>query len=227
MQRIQVQVVGWCVTAHRRSVDETGSVLPLVAVLLVAIAGLVVAVGAVGGEVVTAARARAAADAAALAGAAEGEGAARQLAAVNGGRIVAYDSTGPEVQVAVEVAGTIARARAVRRGGEPLGGSSIGLTPEMRAAIAAAEAALGRPVPITSGWRSAAAQRALWARRATNPFPVARPGSSAHERGTAIDVPRAFAPSLARVGRSVGLCQPLPTSDPVHFELCRATGRVE
>ncbi len=76
-------------------------------------------------------------------------------------------------------------------------------------------------MPVTSGWRSTAAQQALWERRASNPFPVARPGTSAHERGTAIDVPRAFADTLAAIGPSVGLCRPLPTTDPVHFELCQ------
>lgn len=197
--------------------------LPLVALLLVAIGGLVVAVGDVGAEAVTAARARAAADAAALAGAAEGEAAARRLAQANGGHLVEYEAEGAEVQVAVEVAGTVAHARAARRGGGAPGvAPGTGLTPAMRAAVAAAEAALGRPVPITSGWRSTAAQQALWDRRGSNRFPVARPGTSAHERGTAIDVPLAFAPVLASVGPSVGLCRPLPASDPVHFELCRA-----
>lgn len=211
---------------RRRARGEDGSVLPLVALLLVAIAGLTVAVGDVGLDVVTAARARAAADAAALAGAAEGEPAARRLAVANGGRLVSYATDGPEVQVTVEIAGVEARARAARRASGHTGGASAaGLTPAMRAAIAAAESALGRSVPITSGWRSPAAQQALWDRRASNPFPVARPGTSAHERGTAIDVPRAVAEALAAIGPSVGLCRPLPTTDPVHFELCQLSER--
>jgi hypothetical protein len=72
-----------------------------------------------------------------------------------------------------------------------------------------------------SGYRSLAEQTALWERRGTNPFPVARPGTSMHERGLAIDVPRAFVPVLRRVAAQAGLCDPLPTTDPVHFELCR------
>ena len=62
---------------------------------------------------------------------------------------------------------------------------------------------------------------ALWAARAGNPYPVARPGTSAHERGRAVDVPRSFADRLAAVGPAAGLCRPLPRTDPVHFEPCR------
>jgi hypothetical protein len=50
---------------------------------------------------------------------------------------------------------------------------------------------------------------------------VARPGSSAHERGLAIDVPASFVPVLLTVAQDVGLCHPYPVADPVHFELCR------
>jgi hypothetical protein len=195
-------------------------VVPLAALLAVAVGGLVVGLGRVGVEVVTASRASAAADAAALAGAAEGREAAERLATANGGVLVAYASEGREVQVAVRVgeAEAVARATAV----EPPAAVGLGgLTSEMRAALAAAEAALGRAVPVTSGWRSPASQQALWDRRATNPHPVARPGTSAHERGEAIDVDLQVADELARVGESVGLCRPLPATDPVHFELCR------
>ena len=200
--------------------------VPIVALLALAIGGLAVGVGRVGADVVVAARARAAADAAALAGAAEGEAAARRLAEANGGDVVHYEAEGAEVQVEVAVGDARALARAERSTGGGGGGATAGgLSAEVRGAIAAAEVLLGRPVPITSGWRSPAAQQALWDRRVTNPFPVARPGTSSHERGTAIDVPRTFAPALAAVGPQVGLCRPLPTSDPVHFELCRPMGR--
>ena len=84
-----------------------------------------------------------------------------------------------------------------------------------------AEALLGAPVPIVSGWRSPAQQQWLWDHRATNPYPVARPGTSMHERGLAIDVPRWFVADLRSVAGAAGLCFPLPESDPVHFELCR------
>ena len=105
----------------------------------------------------------------------------------------------------------------------PAGGGTEGLTPDMVAAVTRAGALLGEPVPISSGWRSRAQQAALWARRRTNPYPVARPGTSMHERGLAIDVPRAFVARLRLVATAAGLCQPLPSTDPVHFELCRRT----
>ena len=223
--------MGWNRWRDRWAGDR-GSVVPIMALLALALGGLVVGVGQVGADVVLASRARAAADAAALAGAAEGEEAAQRLAAANGGRLVAYEAEGAQVQVTVAVGAARAVARAERTGGGGgvgTGGTgragAAGLSHEMRAALAAAEALLGRAVPITSGWRSPAAQYALWDRRATNPFPVARPGTSSHERGTAVDVPRSFAPTLAAVGAQVGLCRPLPTSDPVHFELCRASER--
>ena len=78
-------------------------------------------------------------------------------------------------------------------------------------------------VPITSGWRSHAEQQRLYDDRGTNPYPVAAPGTSAHERGRAVDVPRSFVARLAAVAPRVGLCHPWPETDPVHFELCRRT----
>lgn len=213
-----------CPPGLRRSSSERGSIAPLVAVLVVATGGLCLGLGRLGGEAVAAARARTAADAAALAGAAGGEGTARALAEANGGELVDFTEEGAEVQVRARVDGSEAVARAQRVGARATAGGvagAAGLTPEMQAALARAESALGGPVPITSGWRSPAAQRALYANRARNPFPVARPGTSAHERGEAVDVPRSFAPRLAALGPSVGLCQPLPRTDPVHFELCR------
>ncbi|HEV2768408.1 MAG TPA: M15 family metallopeptidase [Acidimicrobiales bacterium] len=194
------------------------------AVLVMATGGLCLGLGRLGGQAVAAARGRTAADAAALAGAAEGEETARAVAEANGGALVDFTEEGAEVQVRVRVGGSDAVARAERVGAAASAGGAVGaagLTPEMQAALARAEAALGGPVPITSGWRSPAAQRALYANRARNPFPVARPGTSAHERGEAVDVPRSFAPRLAAAGPAVGLCQPLPRTDPVHFELCR------
>jgi LAS superfamily LD-carboxypeptidase LdcB len=91
----------------------------------------------------------------------------------------------------------------------------------MVAALARAEQLLGQAVPITSGYRSPAKQRALWENRASNPYPVAAPGTSMHERGLAVDVPLTFVPRLERVAASAGLCHPFPQADPVHFEVCR------
>ena len=100
------------------------------------------------------------------------------------------------------------------------GGSRRGLTPAMLAALARADGLLGRPVTVVSGLRTHAEQEALWERRATNPYPVARPGTSDHERGVAIDVPRGEVDDLRRVAGAAGLCQPLPAADPVHFVVC-------
>jgi hypothetical protein len=85
---------------------------------------------------------------------------------------------------------------------------------------------LGGPVPVTSGFRSPADQRRLWLRRATNPYPVAAPGSSMHERGLAVDVALAVADRLAALSPQTGLCRPYPVADPVHFELCPADRRL-
>ncbi|MGH9184068.1 MAG: hypothetical protein ACRDZ9_09755 [Acidimicrobiales bacterium] len=200
-----------------------GSVAPLLALVVVAGGSLVLGVGRVGADAADAARARTAADAAALAAAAEGgEGTARALATGNGGELVAFRRDGPAVEVRVRVGEVERVARAVRTGapGPSGAGREAGLVPELRAALARAEAALGRAVPVTSGWRSGAEQRALYRGRAGNPFPVARPGTSSHERGRAVDVAGGIVADLARLGPAVGLCRPLPETDPVHFELC-------
>jgi hypothetical protein len=210
----------------RRATGDAGQALPLITVL-VAVAGLAAVVLAqLGGAAVSRARAGGAADAAALAGAIDGRDAAEELARVNGGSLVSFERRGPTVEVVVQVGRATARARAEARG---VGGRSsigrgdrVGLAPVVVAALARAEELLGRPVPIVSGFRSRAQQERLWARRASNPYPVAVPGTSAHERGMAIDVPASFAPLLAGVSTASGLCQPLPASDPVHFEPCRS-----
>lgn len=218
---------GWSAARCRRS--EAGQALPLMVVFVVLVGGALVGVGRFGGEVVASARARTAADAAALAGAASGRDAASDTASANGGRLVSYAEDGADTRVVVEVRGHRVSARARSEGhytwagGRGGGGAGPGgLAPGLRAAIARAEQLLGRSVPITSGYRSPAQQRALWERRHTNPYPVAPPGSSKHERGLAIDVPRAFVPVLLTVVPESGLCQPYPRTDPIHFELCRA-----
>ncbi|HKY68965.1 MAG TPA: D-alanyl-D-alanine carboxypeptidase family protein, partial [Acidimicrobiales bacterium] len=100
------------------------------------------------------------------------------------------------------------------------GGDRAGLAPAMLAALARADALLGHPVPVASGLRTRAEQEELWRRRRTNPYPVARPGTSDHERGLAVDVSRAHVDDLVAVAASAGLCRPLPASDPVHFVVC-------
>ena len=203
-----------------RARDEAGQALPLVLVIVAAAAGAMLLVGALGGRALQGAQAQTAADAAALAGAAEGPEAAQELARLNGS--TATDVTGGmgEATVTARVGdvGAVARAEQLPQAG---GSGTEGLVPELVEAVSRAGALLGQPVPISSGFRTWAQQAALWAARGTNPYPVARPGTSMHERGLAIDVARSFVATLRSVAAAVGLCQPLPVSDPVHFELCR------
>ncbi len=203
-----------------RCEGERGQVLPLVLVILAAAVGAMLLLGALGGQAMQGAQAQTAADAAALGGAAEGPAAAAELARLNGsGPAVVQGGVG-DATVRARVGQADAAARAEAR--VPAGGpGTTGLVPAMVAAVARAGALLGAPVPISSGWRSPAQQAALWADRANNPYPVARPGTSMHERGRAIDVPRTFVATLRGVATAAGLCQPLPVTDPVHFELCR------
>jgi hypothetical protein len=208
---------------------ERGQVLPLVALLLVAAGVAMLLLGRLGGAAVARAQARTAADAAALAGAVAGKAEAVSVAAANGARLVRFEARGNEAwaKVVLGQAQATARARASRSAGPPTGAAAAaiparpGLVPAMQGALARATRLLGRPVPITSGYRSRSEQAALFARRSANPFPVAPPGFSAHERGMAIDVPRSFVPFLLSVSQQVGLCHPYPVADPVHFELCR------
>jgi len=201
-----------------RASGERGQALPIVLLLVALTGAALLVVGRVGARAAAAARARSAADAAALAGAAAGPEVAREVARLNGSSATVVSGTVGDVTVTVRVGGEEAQARAV---GPGAGAGTGGLVPELQAAITRATALLGRPIPIVSGLRTHAEQAALWARRATNPYPVAAPGTSAHERGRAIDVPRSFVPVLVRVAAAAGLCRPLPTSDPVHFEPCR------
>ena len=94
--------------------SDGGQAMPLVlgvgAVGVVVLRAVVPRAGGAGDR----ARAVTAADAAALAGAAEGEDAARQVAADNGGRIVAWHAEGPDVWVTVVVGEARAQAKARR-----------------------------------------------------------------------------------------------------------------
>lgn len=207
--------------------DERGQTLPLLALVIVIAGGSVVGLARIGEAAILRARAQTAADAAALAGAVDGKIAAARLAATNGGRLVSFRTEGREAAVVVSVGRARARARARAEGDAPdrsgslPPGSSTGLAPAMRAALARAHQLLGRPVPITSGFRSRAKQEELWRRRASNRYPVAPPGSSMHERGLAVDVPSGFVATLRAIAGEAGLCQPYPRTDPVHFEVCR------
>jgi len=201
--------------------DEDGQVVAIVAGLLLVGGAAIWAVAWLGAGAVERARAQTAADAAALAAAAGSDADAKELAAANGFTVQEIRRQGDDAEVVVPVGGDVAVARARRHETVVAAtGARRGLAPAMLAALARAEELLSRPVPISSGYRSPESQRRLWEARASNPYPVARPGTSRHELGLAVDVPRGFAPLLAAVGADAGLCRPLPRTDPVHFELC-------
>jgi D-alanyl-D-alanine carboxypeptidase len=95
--------------------------------------------------------------------------------------------------------------------------------PELLARLERLAAARGETFEITSGLRTTAEQQALWDRRATNPFPVARPGTSLHEHGNAADVTVGGRPIKDVISRDepvrAGIA-PL-AGDAVHVELPR------
>lgn len=196
---------------------ERGQSIPIVALVLWLVAALLVATATVGAVVVDRARAQAGADATALAAAVDPE-AAPAVATANGAVIVRQTRQGVDVRIDVRSGRAVAAAQAAVDRPE-----WQGLRVELRAALARAERLLGGPIPIVSGFRTRADQQRLWDTRHHNPHPVAPPGTSAHELGLAIDVPLDTAGRLAPLASLTGLCQPLPTVDPVHFVLCRTT----
>lgn len=102
-------------------------------------------------------------------------------------------------------------------GGGGGAGSTTGLVAQVKRAIAFAKSH-GWHGGITSGFRSRAKQEELWANRGSNPFPVAPPGTSMHERGLAIDVSdrEGFARAMAIAPPNAKLYSKM-ASDPIHF----------
>lgn len=206
---------------HRSA--ERGQAVPLLLVVLLLAVLAAVVVAEVGAATIERAEAQVAADAAALAGAVGGRAEAERAADANGAEVTGWRDVGDVVVVEVRYRRARATAAAEATAPPVTGGDRAGLAPIVLAALARAEDLLGAPVPVVSGRRSAAEQQALWEDRASNPYPVAPPGTSLHERGLAVDVPLALAPVLAAAAPRTGLCQPLPQTDPVHFEPCPPT----
>ncbi|MEZ5281167.1 MAG: M15 family metallopeptidase [Acidimicrobiales bacterium] len=197
---------------------ETGSAPLTIMIVLGAASIVLAAMATLGRQALDAAQARTAADAAALAAALDGQSGASALARTNAATLGSLAVGGTDHTASVVVQGQVARATARRVSyGD---GARSGLSPAMLAALSRAEELIGSPVPIVSGYRSPADQQRLWDNRDTNPYPVARPGTSRHELGLAIDVPLSFVPTLAAVASASGLCHPLPVDDPVHFIVC-------
>jgi Flp pilus assembly protein TadG len=87
--------------------DDRGQVLPLMALVVIVVAGSLVVAVALSERLDAAARARTAADASALAGAAAGESEARAVARANGGEVLGYTEVGQVVVVVVRVGSAI------------------------------------------------------------------------------------------------------------------------
>jgi hypothetical protein len=79
---------------------------------------------------------------------------------------------------------------------------------------------LGFQARVTSGYRSRAAQTKLYNRyiQGLQPYPVAPPGTSDHEKGLALDVVSTDTNKLVELLQSVGL-KWAGIADPVHFSL--------
>jgi LAS superfamily LD-carboxypeptidase LdcB len=94
-------------------------------------------------------------------------------------------------------------------------------SPELLAKLDALAAQKGMQFHITSGLRTIDEQQRLWDNRGSNPFPVARPGTSRHQSGRAADVTIGGRPIQDVIGadelRAAGL-NPL-AGDAVHVEL--------
>ena len=204
------------------SENESGSAW----VLLLAIAGLLgvalVGFGVMGQRLLDATRAQTAADSAALAFVVAGEPGARLVLDALDAELVDMQVDGRRAEVVVRVGEVLSVAAAAADGPSVGTGERSGLAPAMLAALARADELLGFHVPVVSGLRTHADQLRLWNNRDQNPYPVARPGTSRHERGLAVDIPLSVVEALRSVAISSGLCHPLPESDPVHFIVCPA-----
>jgi secretion/DNA translocation related TadE-like protein len=203
---------------------------------------------ALGGAVQTRARAQTAADAAALAAAyesgpygnADPEYRAREYARRNGARLTDCDCVpgATEMEVEVDFDGFTARARAVieldKLAPALLSNGSTttsGLQPALRLAVDRLIAASNGRVYIESGIRSTARQTELWNEAlAKYGDPeiadnwVARPGTSNHETGLAVDLGGDLGLAV-RLVDDLGLPLWRPMSwEPWHFELTGSRG---
>ena len=94
-------------------------------------------------------------------------------------------------------------------------------SPELLTRLNQMAAARGERWTVTSGLRTDAEQAELWANRANNPYPVARPGTSIHRTGLGADVSIGGRPIQDVVSASelrAGGLEPL-VGDAVHVQL--------
>jgi hypothetical protein len=95
--------------------------------------------------------------------------------------------------------------------------------PELLSRLEALAAKKGMKFHLTSGLRTHAEQQRLWDNRGSNPYPVARPGTSRHESGNAADVTiggRAIQDVISAAELRAAGIAPL-SGDAVHVELPR------
>lgn len=98
--------------------------------------------------------------------------------------------------------------------------SEGGLSPDLADRLEQAKAAYlkqyGKPMPITSGFRTKEEQQRLFDQRKANPNLVAAPGTSLHETGNAVDIGTTVPESFLN---QFGIHRPLGKKDPVHAVL--------
>ena len=194
----------------------------------------------VGAVVSRRARAQLAADASALAAIAESgpwgrniaDFEARRYAEANGAELVEClcEDGATAVQVTVELDGIVARARAVYDAEAMLldarAAQVRGLDPRMASAVAELLGAAQGRVHVVSGARSSLDQEILWSDAMTRYGSaeladdwVARPGTSMHEKGLAVDLGGDLDLAV-RLVRDLSLPLHRPLShEPWHFEL--------
>jgi hypothetical protein len=128
------------------------------------------------------------------------------------------------LQQAMGPGATGAPAAPAAPGSYPHLNGDLDANPELLRRLDALAAQRGETFHITSGLRTVAEQQRLWDNRASNPFPVARPGTSLHQDGNAADVTVNGQPIQNVIGaaelRAAGL-NPL-AGDEVHVELPNA-----
>jgi len=118
-----------------------------------------------------------------------------------------------------------------RSGGQAIAGNMDGINPKLANAVnmAASEYfdATGRRIQITSGLRDSSKQAQLYQAYISgkSPYPAARPGTSKHEKGFALDINSADAAAMDKMGilAKYGLSRPVP-NDPVHIEMAGLGG---